>query len=96
MNSEFLTETISIVNKWYISDNNTDKLYIIDTLFSYINNNFQILKKDENLYTDFKEKAEYFLEILDSFKNNKMSSLDITLYERAFKSLHKFLQICQN
>jgi hypothetical protein len=93
MNSEFLADTLTIVNKWYNTDNNREKLYIIDTLFSYIAENIDILKSDENLYSDFKEKAEYFLENLDTFKDENMSSLDIYIYERSLNSLKMFLEI---
>jgi hypothetical protein len=93
MNSEFLTESLSIVNKWYNSNSNQDKLYIIDTLFSYCIENIDILKTDENLYSDFKEKAEYFFEIFESFKDEQMSCLEMGLYNYSLKTLIRFLEI---
>lgn len=92
MNSEFLTEALSIVNKWYKSNSNQDKLLVIDLLFSYCIENIDILKKDENLYSDFKEKAEYFFEIFETFKDENMNSLDMSIYDYSLKSLTTFLK----
>ena len=92
MNSEFLTEALCIVNKWYNSNSNQDKLFIIDTLFSHCIEHIDILKLDKNLYSDLKEKAEYFFEIFETFKDEQMSSLDISLYDHSLKNLTRFLE----